>query len=157
MSASTEPWSCVDQNMQQPRIDRNCVASPRPPRYVGARSGRSTSSQLDFHRGSQSEGGALALQLSQSAHSACLLFIALQAQRSALAPDMGAPPTDTIAGLPDKPAWFWTCPCPQRRPNLHWKRAAVWAGVQDWKRGSMACTVYITQSSRHADHRSRCL
>ena len=136
--ASTEPWSCVDQNINNPGSTGLCELTASDMLAAGGASTINVS--FDF-TASQSEG-----QVINCPQSAILpaSFHSAPGQRSA-APDMLAPPTDTIAGLPDN-CVVLDLPVSTTPPEFALKKGCRLGGVQDGN-AFYACTVYITQSS----------
>ncbi|QCO55346.1 hypothetical protein EOK75_05885 [Pseudorhodobacter turbinis] len=135
---STEPWSCVDQSVNNPGSIGVCELTASDMLAAGGASTINVS--FDF-AASQTEGQVLNCPMTDLLPAS---FHSAPGQRSA-APDMDAPQPDTIAGLPDN-CVVLDLPVPTAPPEFSLKKGCRLGGVQDGN-AFYACTIYISQSS----------
>ncbi|MDO6456256.1 peptidoglycan-binding domain-containing protein [Celeribacter halophilus] len=135
---STEPWSCVDQNINNPGSTGLCELTAADMLAAGGASTINVS--FDF-TASESEGQVVNCPMTDILPAS---FIGAAGQRSA-APDVDAPQTDTIAGLPDN-CVVLDLPVSPKPPEFALKKACRLGGVQDGN-AFYACTIYISQTS----------
>jgi hypothetical protein len=135
---STEPWSCVDQNINNPGSTGLCELTAADMLAAGGASTLNVS--FDF-TADQSEGQVVNCPMTDILPAS---FIGAAVQRSA-APDVDAPQTETNAGLPDN-CVVLDLPVSAEPPEFALKKACRLGGVQDGN-AFYACTIYISQTS----------
>ncbi|WP_417255014.1 peptidoglycan-binding domain-containing protein [Celeribacter sp.] len=135
---STEPWSCVDHNINNPGSTGICELAAADMLAAGGASTINVS--FDF-TASESEGQVVNCPMTDILPSS---FLNAPNQRSA-APAVDAPQSNTIAGLPDN-CVVLDLPVSAEPPEFALKKGCRLGGVQDGN-AFYACTIYISQTS----------
>jgi hypothetical protein len=138
---SAEPWSCVDQNINNPGSIGICELSATDMLTAGGASTINVSFAFTTDQTTdQTSGQVVNCPMTDILPAS---FIGAAGQRSS-APTMRAPQSNSIAGLPDNCA-IVDLPVSTTPPEFTLKKGCRLAGVQD-ENAFYACSIYVTQT-----------